>query len=109
MGENVLTRSIIRRPSALTAFFAFIPLAASGLVMLLWPDGGRGRGFGGAGRGIEFLGLDRGDWSEFHEIAGIIFLTAALIHLACNWSAMKRHLGVGSTQKANGGAARDYL
>ena len=96
----------IRRLTAVTTFFAFIPLAVSGLVMLLLPGGGGGRGRGFA-RTVEFLGIDRHGWSEFHEIVAIVFLIAAVLHLAYNWKAMKRHLGLGRPQHPP--VARNYL
>lgn len=82
----------LRRISALATFFGFIALAASGLVMLFLPGGSGQRGFGQA---VAFLGVTRHDWKEFHEFAGIVFLVAALIHLAFNWRPMARHLGLG--------------
>lgn len=104
----------IRRLTAVIAFFSFIPLAVSGLAMLLLPHGG-GLGRGGArgfGRGlsqtVDFLGISRSDWGEFHEIAGIVFLIAAVVHLSCNWRAMKRHLGLRGPERGSA-AARDYL
>ncbi len=87
-----MARSPLRRISALTTFFGFIALATSGLVMLLTPGGGGQRGLG---RAVSFLGITRHDWQEFHEIAGIVFLIAALIHLTFNWRALMRHLGLG--------------
>lgn len=95
----------VRRLSAVTAFFSFIPLAVSGLVMLLSPGGGGGHGRGFA-RSVEFLGVSRHGWGEIHEIAGIVFLIAALIHLSCNWKMMKRHLGLAERRVST---ARDYL
>jgi hypothetical protein len=87
-----MARSPLRRISALTTFFGFLALATSGAVMLLTPGGGGQRGFG---RTVGFLGISRHDWQEFHEIAGIVFLIAALVHLAFNWRALMRHLGLG--------------
>lgn len=95
----------IRRLAAVVAFFSFIPLAVSGLVLLCLPRGGGGYGRG-IGRTVEFLGVVRYDWGEIHEIAAVVFLTAAVIHLACNWKAMKRHLGLGPSR---GDVARDCL
>jgi len=86
-----MARSPIRRISALTTFFAFLALAASGLVMLILPGGGQ-RGYG---RFASFLGISRYDWREFHEIAAIVFLIAVSVHLACNWRALARHFGLG--------------
>lgn len=87
-----MARSPLRQYSAVTVFFGFLALSLSGLVMLLTPGGGGQRGFG---RTVGFLGISRHDWQEFHEIAGIVFLIAALVHLACNWRALMRHLGLG--------------
>jgi len=94
---------LTRRLTALTVFFTFIPLAVSGLAMLLMPGGG-GRG---GGRAVEFLGVSRHGWSEFHENVAVVFLIAAIIHLTCNWKAMKRHLGLGGPQRDP--SARTYL
>ena len=101
-----MTPSGIRRLAALSVFFSFIPLAASGLVMLWLPRGGGGFGRG-IGRTAEFLGVVRHDWGEFHEIAALAFLTAAIIHLACNWRRMKRHLGL--RESGRGATERDLL
>lgn len=96
----------IRRLTAVTTFLAFIPLAVSGLVMLLLPGGGgsHSRGFA---RTVEFLGISRHGWSEFHETVAIVFLIAAVLHLVCNWKAMKRHLGLGRPRHTP--VARNYL
>lgn len=98
--------TVIRRLAAVTAFLSFIPLAVSGLVMLWLPRGGGGFGRG-IGRTVEFLGIVRHDWGEFHEIAAVVFLSAAVIHLACNWRMMMGHLGLRGPRR--GGAARDCL
>lgn len=88
-----MARSPLRRISALATFFAFLALAASGLVMLALPGGGGQRGYG---QFATVLGISRHDWREFHEVAAIVFLIAVSVHLACNWRAMARHLGLGS-------------
>lgn len=92
----------LRRISALASFFSFACIATSGLVMLLWPGGGgHARGLGrAAGTAVQMFGLDRHGWTEFHEMAGIVFVVAAVIHLTLNWGPMKRHLGFGRPVRA---------
>jgi|GEM_PF-1942488 len=89
-----MARSSFRRISAVVAFFGFLAFVPSALVMLLLPGGGGQRGFGQA---VDFLGISRHDWREFHETAGIVFLIAALVHLACNWRVLMRHLRLGGS------------
>ena len=74
----------LRRVSALASFLSFIPLGLSGIVMFFWP--GRAA--------TTVLGLDRHGWNEIHEVAAMVFLTGALIHLVLNWRPLKRHLGL---------------
>lgn len=94
-----MARSPLRRISALATFFGFLTLATSGIVMLLTPGGGQ-RGFG---QTAVFLGISRHDWREFHEIAAIVFMIAVAIHVACNWRALARHLGLRGPARLSAG------
>lgn len=63
------------------AFISFVFTAISGLAMKFLPKG--------AGRGASqaFWGIERHDWSEIHELAGIFLIIFVLIHLLMhrNW------------------------
>ncbi|MDX9860712.1 MAG: DUF4405 domain-containing protein [Rhodospirillales bacterium] len=92
-----MARSPLRRISTLATVFGFLPLVTSGIVMLLTPGGGQ-RGFG---KTAVFLGISRHDWWELHEVAAIVFIIAAAIHVACNWRALVRHFGLrGPTRRS---------
>ena len=84
----------LRRISALASFFSFIPLGLSGTVMFFWPGHGGPPGFRDDAFATTVLGLDRHGWNEIHEVAAMVFLAGALIHLALNWRPLKRHLGL---------------
>ena len=96
----------LRRISAIVSFFGFIVMGLSGLVMFFWPGHGGPRSAAGGVQTL-VLGLDRHLWNATHETAAIVFLVAALIHLALNWGPMKRHLGLGAP--ATVAVKRDYL
>ncbi len=83
----------LRRVSALASFLSFIPLGLSGIVMFFWPGRGGPPGeLGGVATTV--LGLDRHGWNEIHEVAAMVFLAGAVIHLVLNWRPLKRHLGL---------------
>ena len=83
----------LRRVSALASLFSFIPLGLSGTVMFFWPGHGGPRGeLGGVATTV--LGLGRNGWNEIHEVAAMVFLAGAIIHVALNWKPLKRHLGL---------------
>lgn len=59
---------------------SFVITAITGLALKLFmPSGVR------QGRLQEFLGIQKGIWSEMHDIAGIIMIIFALIHVILYW------------------------
>jgi cytochrome b subunit of formate dehydrogenase len=64
----------------LLALVSFIIAAISGLVIRFFmPSGVR------QGRLQEFLGIQKGVWSEIHDWAGIIFIVLIIIHFILHW------------------------
>lgn len=64
----------------LLAFISFIITALSGLAIKFYmPSGVR------QGRFQEFLGIQKGNWSEAHDIAGIVFMALVVIHFILHW------------------------
>jgi hypothetical protein len=73
----------------MAGFAAFLVLAVTGLVELIFlPPGTGGRG---AGRGplVTVLGLGRHDWGDIHNFAGIVFLGVVGLHLILHWRWIK--------------------
>lgn len=57
------------------AFFSFLITAISGLAIKIYmPSGVR------QGRYQEFLGIQKGTWSEAHDFFGILMIVLVLIH-----------------------------
>ena len=62
------------------AFVSFITTALSGLaIKFFMPSGVR------QGRLQEFLGIQKGIWSEIHNWSGILLIIFVLIHLILHW------------------------
>jgi len=60
----------------LFALLSFVVVAISGLaIKFFMPSGIR------QGRFQEFLGIQKGTWSEMHDISGIILIILVIIHL----------------------------
>lgn len=73
----------------MVGFVAFLVLAMTGLVELIFlPPGTGGRG---SGRGplVTVLGLGRHDWGDIHNFAGIVFLGVVGLHLVLHWRWIK--------------------
>ena len=70
-------------------FAAFAALAVTGLVELIFlPPGTGGRG-SGMGPTVTVLGLGRHGWGDIHNVAGILFLGVAALHLILHWRWIK--------------------
>lgn len=64
----------------LLALISFVVAAISGLaIRFFMPSGVR------QGRLQEFLGVQKGVWSEIHDWAGIIFIVLVIIHFILHW------------------------
>jgi len=62
------------------AFISFVATALSGLaIKLFMPSGVR------QGRLQEFLGMEKGIWSEVHDWFGILFIILVLVHFVLHW------------------------
>ncbi|HOW60566.1 MAG TPA: DUF4405 domain-containing protein [Candidatus Moranbacteria bacterium] len=62
------------------AFISFIITALSGLVIKFFmPSGVR------QGRFQEFLGVQKGAWSEVHDFFGILMIILVLVHFILHW------------------------
>ncbi|HOX10374.1 MAG TPA: DUF4405 domain-containing protein [Candidatus Moranbacteria bacterium] len=62
------------------AFLSFVATALSGLaIRFFMPSGVR------QGRLQEFLGIQKGVWSEIHDWSGIFLIIFAIIHLILHW------------------------
>ncbi|MEM4605724.1 MAG: DUF4405 domain-containing protein [Candidatus Pacearchaeota archaeon] len=58
------------------AFFSFIVVAITGLIIFLFiPSGIR------QGRYIEFLNIPKYIWSQIHEYAGLLMISLVIFHL----------------------------
>ena len=84
----------------LLTLVSFIITAISGLaIKFFMPSGVR------QGRLQEFLGIQKGSWSEAHDIFGIIFLILVIIHFVLHWNWVacmtKSMLKLGSEECAN--------
>lgn len=81
----------------LVSFLFLLFLGVTGFVMVfILPSGTGGRGreiSGGQGRFEmeEFLGLARGEWSDVHFYAAIIFLLLMFLHLLMHWGWLKSY------------------
>lgn len=65
------------------AFVSFLITAISGLaIKFFMPSGVR------QGRYQEFMGMQKGAWSEIHDVSGILFILLVLIHLILHWDWM---------------------
>ena len=63
------------------ALVSFAITALSGLVIKFFmPSGIR------QGRLQEFLGIQKGIWSEIHDWAGILLIVCVIIHLILHWN-----------------------
>lgn len=70
-------------------FAAFLVLAVTGLVGLIFlPPGTGGRGSGHAPL-VTVLGLGRHDWGDIHNYAGLVFLGVVGLHLVLHWRWIK--------------------
>lgn len=70
-------------------FAAFVVLAVTGLVELIFlPPGTGGRG-SGLGPSVTVLGLGRHGWGDIHNVAGILFLGVIALHLILHWRWIK--------------------
>jgi len=70
----------------IVAFLAFLVSLISGLV--LWQVLPSGEGFqGGRGELTEkiFLGMERHDWLEIHDISSLLFAVIVLLHIILHW------------------------
>jgi len=66
-------------------FAAFVVLAVTGLVELMFlPPGTGGRGRG-AEPAVTVLGMGRHDWGDIHNVAGVAFLAVVVLHLVLHW------------------------
>lgn len=83
-----------KRPVALALLAAFVVLAVTGVWLWLLPHG-RGGGGGGFGRGLDSAQTLRHTLRDIHLYAGWVAMPATLLHIACNWRLMLRHLGLG--------------
>lgn len=64
----------------LLALISFLITALSGLaIKFFMPSGVR------QGRLQEFLGIQKGIWSEIHDWFGILFIILTIIHLILHW------------------------
>lgn len=62
------------------AFVSFVITAVSGLaIKFFMPSGVR------QGRFQEFLGIQKGAWSQIHDWSGIILIIFVIIHLILHW------------------------
>lgn len=62
------------------AFISFIITAFSGLaIKFFMPSGVR------QGRFQEFLGIQKGTWSEAHDFFGILMILLVLVHFVLHW------------------------
>ena len=74
----------------IVAFLAFLVSLISGLV--LWQVLPSGEGFqGGRGELTEkiFLGMERHDWLEIHDISSLLFAVIVLLHIILHWNWIK--------------------
>ncbi len=63
------------------ALLSFLITALSGLaIKFFMPSGVR------QGRLQEFLGIQKGTWSEIHDWFGILFIIIVIIHLILHWN-----------------------
>ena len=62
------------------ALLAFIAVSASGVFIKIFMPGGVRQG-----RLQEFLGVQKGTWSEIHDWSGIFFIILVSIHLILHW------------------------
>jgi|GEM_PF-3455702 len=73
----------------LVGFAAFLVLAVTGLVELIFlPTGTGGRG-SGHGPSVTVLGLGRHGWGDIHSVASIVFLGIVGLHLVLHWRWIK--------------------
>lgn len=64
----------------LLALIFFAVTAVSGLaIKIFMPSGVR------QGRLQEFLGIQKGSWSDAHDIAGIFFIVLVVVHFLLHW------------------------
>lgn len=59
---------------------SFVVTALSGLAIKFFMPGGVRQG-----RLQEFLGMQKGVWSEMHDIAGIVMIIAVILHIIFYW------------------------
>jgi len=83
-----------KRPVALALLAVTLFLAVTGVWLWLGHPSGGGRG-GGFGRGLDDARALRHALRDIHLYVAWIFLFVAGLHVACNWRAMLRHLGLG--------------
>ncbi|WP_254765700.1 DUF4405 domain-containing protein [Salinilacihabitans rarus] len=63
----------------LLLFAAFLVVLASGVVLWQVLPGG------GTSRGLDFVGLVRGDWTRVHVLASLTMTALVAVHLALHW------------------------
>jgi hypothetical protein len=59
---------------------AFLTAGASGIAFLFLGSGGY-QGGRNPGFSAVFLGLERGTWSDLHDLAGLVMIAGVIIHL----------------------------
>lgn len=75
-----MNRSKINYIVDFLALSSFVITAFSGLaIKFFMPSGIR------QGRFQEFLGMEKGIWSEIHDWFGILFIVFVLVHLVLHW------------------------
>jgi len=93
-----------KRPVALVLLAATVVLAATGVWLWLGYPPGSGGGFG---RRLSGASSMRHTLRDIHLYASWVAMPATVLHLACNWRAMLRHLGFGGADGTRSPASPD--
>ena len=63
---------------------AFLMAGATGIAFLFLGSGGY-QGGRNPGFAAELLGLERGVWSDLHDLAGLVMIAGIAVHLILHW------------------------
>lgn len=90
----------LMRVTNLLLYLAFCGLVGTG-ALLTWKlvPGSQG------GHGLTVLGMARHEWGDIHFWMAVVFVSAALVHLALNWAWLKKIASSGKAWRLLAGLA----
>jgi cytochrome b subunit of formate dehydrogenase len=82
--EQAMKKNILNYLLDAVIAAAFLMAGATGIAFLFLGSGGF-QGGRNPGFAVEFLGLERGVWSDLHDLAGLVMIAGIAVHLILHW------------------------